>query len=601
MNPRYLDASKVSAAIAGAHLSPWPGVLQYDRRPAAELTGASPQYRRPAEVIAEVGLRPCADIPGGEGFARLLTLSATLDDRILVLDGDSAGVGVITADGSRAPQLFAEHRAYALAYLGDERIAFATRQGIHFGTFDGGVVATIPWRRQIRSLAPGARNGHLLIVEVNGEVLEIDAGGQVVWTCLLRPGLAKPNHAAFDPRTGLRLVADDMTNRVIWLDSNSHIVAQFGGERPRGEPHQLFAPKHMSPTPCGWLITDSYHNRVVEVGVSGQQMRWSYGDSRASGSLEGLLWRPVAAAALGRGTVAIADSKNRRVVFVARSGRVAASIGHGRVARAELLLPRSVHRDGDRLLIADTYHDRVVSARPERGGWRIAPVVKNIAWPRCATPFGDLLLISEGRRHLIREHDAYGRFTRAWPSVDGEAFHDPHEIARCASGEWLITDTAADRVLRLSLREGRATAVRTERPLRDPHGACELPGGAIAIANTGYGSVLVVETQRETEITQIDFDDGSTYRLCTPRHCAPFAGGLILADTDGGCIIACTAEGRGLWRIDDPSVVAGSDAVYGFGKSLFYDPKWVLPVAPGLIAIGDTGNNRILLVRPPEP
>jgi hypothetical protein len=162
------------------------------------------------------------------------------------------------------------------------------------------------------------RNGNILITDTwNDRLLEIDRKGNTVWvseewgkgTGLLSDGshLRYPNDAR-ETEEGRFLISDRNNGRVVEIDRGGDIIWTYdklehchGSDRiPDGNT----------------IVASSNENRVVEIDPEGNVV-WVYGD----GSPDVLNW-PRDIDRLSNGNTLITDTKNQRIIEVDKKGRV---------------------------------------------------------------------------------------------------------------------------------------------------------------------------------------------------------------------------------------------------------------------------------------
>lgn len=184
---------------------------------------------------------------------------------------------------------------------------------------------------------PNAR-GHVLIVEA-GRAFQIDQQGQTVWS-YPSTGVS----AAVRMADGNTLIADEASNRALIVGPNGSVLWDMGSSV--GLFSRLSAPSWVSAARDGqsFLITDTGNNRVVE--ITGGQVSWEF---------KGLN-RPRSASYSPTGNIVIADTGNRKVLEVDRTGQVVWSF------EQDLLAPgHAVRLDDGSTLITDSGYNRIVS------------------------------------------------------------------------------------------------------------------------------------------------------------------------------------------------------------------------------------------------
>lgn len=128
------------------------------------------------------------------------------------------------------------------------------------------------------------------------------------------------------------LIADQLNNRVIEVNTNSHVIVwQFGDGGSVAGPTTIFAPHDAERVGALTLIactgvppggepgcpTGCADNRVILVNKKGRIV-WQYGQAGTTGSGDNELNTPVSARLLPHRRVLITDQGNQRVIEVTR-------------------------------------------------------------------------------------------------------------------------------------------------------------------------------------------------------------------------------------------------------------------------------------------
>jgi hypothetical protein len=174
-------------------------------------------------------------------------------------------------------------------------------------------------------------NGHTLISDTGHDrVIEIDAAGAVVWNSddiSLSDGsvLDYPNDANWLPNDHL-LITDRDNHRVIEIARDGTIVWQFGETgAPGNDGSHLNGPHNADRLPSGnTIVADSLNNRILEIAYDGSIV-WQYPPPapllpRSFAPLP-LDW-PRDADRLENGNTLITDSRHDRIIEVTPTGQV---------------------------------------------------------------------------------------------------------------------------------------------------------------------------------------------------------------------------------------------------------------------------------------
>lgn len=225
------------------------------------------------------------------------------------------------------------------------------------------------------------RAGHILIADqFNNRVIEVDAGGSVVWhfgngpsdfsassivgvndaqavgANTLMAGTGTPPNAPSNCPTNTTTGCAD--NRVLLVDSTGHILFQYGEFGVVGAgPNQLNTPVQATWTPKGTiLITDQANERIIEVDQS-KNILWQYGQTGVTGSAVGQLNNPNAAELLDNGHVLISDENNNRAIEVDRGHNIVATFTAGGSVSGVAFASRLPN---GHTLITDSNNNRIV-------------------------------------------------------------------------------------------------------------------------------------------------------------------------------------------------------------------------------------------------
>jgi len=423
------------------------------------------------------------------------------------------------------------------------------------------------------------------------------------------------------------IVEFDTRGHVLWSTSVQTTPAGFIGSI------QLLASGSI-------LITNVGYHVVEEVKPDGLQVvRW--GKRGSPSRLHGQLCNPMWARELDDGTLLIADSYNQRCLAIDAEGATSTIFGNdhclflpscitcgvdgnyligdwglrcvyelddaqqvvwreGRAVprKRHLSFPRSVpYVGGDRYLIADTSHNRIV----DYNGGQVSEIKvrENVgfAWPRAAyrTSRGSLI-VADGLNSRVLEVTMQGKMLRELHDARFRgktiALRDPHDVRELPNGNLLLTDSAQDLVLELDWNGQVAWAIGNDRDgtLDDPHSAQLIPDGRIMISDCGHHRILFANpATREMQSLSSCIVDDKEIRLTFPRY-ADFAedGTLAIADTFNNRVLAVDPDGVVLWILSD---------IPNSPISTLQHPRWVHLMSRNEIVISDHFNHRILHLR----
>ncbi len=155
----------------------------------------------------------------------------------------------------------------------------------------------------------------LITDQYSGRVLEIDAGGRIIWQFGgWDTGINPLNAPYYAERTpdGNVLITDWSNHYVIEVNREGEIVWQYGTlKNPGAGPHQLMYPERAHRLINGnTLIVDTRNHRCIEVDPSGG-IPWSFGGQAADASKK--ITNPSEAYRLENGNTLIVHSGNRQM------------------------------------------------------------------------------------------------------------------------------------------------------------------------------------------------------------------------------------------------------------------------------------------------
>lgn len=444
-------------------------------------------------------------------------------------------------------------------------------------------------------LRPLDRAHVLVSMEKPGRVIKVNLETRAM-SVLPIEGLSRPRGIAVTP-AGEILVSDEHLHIVVRLGADRR-PAEIAGRRgnPGCGSGQLRVPKDLDwvagdPGDRGaMLIADTLNSRVLEVDAEGQE-RWRFGNCTRFGSSDREVSRPASVASLGSGRRLIADAVAGRLLVVGESGVTWQLKRRAESYTSLFAMPRSVQvlADTGHLLVADTYHDRVVEVdlqgrlvREFSGG--------ELSWPRCATQVGDAILVADGRNGRIVRLDRELRFQSAVHDYQLEGqwhrFQDPHDIKLLASGHLLVTDSAAGSVVELEPDLRRA--VWCAGRLADPHQAWRSHRGETYVLTSDDKQLCRLSPTGELVwvLGQVRFPDGTERAFEAPKA-------FLLAGRDGLVI----ADFRVVYEVDLEGNVRWSHGLDAAGKpdGSVLAPRWLARHPSGRLIISDTEHGRLLL------
>jgi hypothetical protein len=446
------------------------------------------------------GLRPWHAAPWGDDW--------------LVVDAEVGGVFLVERTGSqwRLPVPFATHSlrsaipldagSYLLLDRGAQLLCRLTLAG------------EVTWRfghycepsgepdhlTSAEHAVPHPHGGVVVCDTRNNRVLHVGDDAQVLraWGGVERAGSAlgclwAPLAATVTPG-GEIIVADSLSGRLVRLEGRRPERVLWGD--PAVARCDFYHPRCQEPTERGFLVADSYHNRVVHVDVRGEEL------ARFDSLLGQPLFWPRFATRLGSSTF-VSDSRNGRVIQIPDGG-----------APKEL----RPHVAGKPIRLCDPHFLR-----------------------RC--PGGLVLSDTGANRALLLGDD--GEVRRAWGGahdrLPGQLFVpalDLHDLYLMENGEAWVVDTGNHRILRVGPGGALLQTIDAlkrpdgspDRPLYAPRSVEPLGEGRLLVCDAGNNRVLSISTEGRIERGYGGARGHAVGHLSDPRFARRFGNRVLISD-----------------------------------------------------------------------
>ncbi|MCD5408241.1 PQQ-binding-like beta-propeller repeat protein, partial [Candidatus Bipolaricaulota bacterium] len=330
----------------------------------------------------------------------------------------------------------------------------------------------------------------------------------------------------------------------------------------------------------------------------------------------GVLYLPHAVARLPAGGTLICDGSSSppaqggprggRVLIVAPAGEVVWEYAAG------LQFPHDaeLHPSGERLLIVDTGHDRVIEVEMSSGRvlWDSGEVNfsdgASLRYPNDADclPDGTLLITDRDNHRVIvvdREGNVLWQFGETGvPGSDRLRLREPHNADRLATGNVIIADSGNDRVLEVS--PAGEIVWEYAGGLSWPRDADRLPSGNTVITDSRSGRVIEVSSAGEVV--------WEYQGLRLPYEADRLPGGnTLIADSGGRRVIEVSPSGAIVWSYPPGPRASPEDnlqreqawvldeeghRIYAAwwrpeGEGPFPAVVFVPAIGPGVLALGD--------------
>lgn len=253
------------------------------------------------------------------------------------------------------------------------------------------------------------------------------------------PGnLTLPSDVATDDQ-GRVVVADTADDRIELLDTAGHHVNAVGArilDRPLG----------VGPGFGGLVVSDTYHDRVVQLAADGSLVR----ELAGTGDGPGQVHSPTGVARSPAGDVWIADRGNDRVLQFHPDGSFAQAIGG-------FSAPQDVTFDpAGAMYVADTGHGQIVVRTPPRGllgllGPLTGDTVTTIGGfqrPVAVAATATTLFVADEQSNTITALDLHRRrlFSFGDQGTKAGEFTHPAGISVTADGDLVVADPHNNRV-----------------------------------------------------------------------------------------------------------------------------------------------------------
>jgi NHL repeat len=362
--------------------------------------------------------------------------------------------------------------------------------------------------------------------------------------------LNAPTFASYTSSGGV-LITDTKNNRILRLDRHGALdlalgrVDAYSADRVR-----LWYPRTADEAGDGTLVVaEGRGGRLLRIDGHGR-MDVIGGDCDVRDTA---LIQPRGAHFGGRERILVSDCHNDRILVTRRTGEVLTVIGEsGAEPVPELDWPRYAIDTGAGYAVADGRNRRIVFTT-QSGGLRRKLSHWSPAHRPEPHPFEDphhlhlvrggtgaeLIVTDSGSGHVLRM-GFDGVATTVWSGLS-----DPHMALPCADGGVLVCDTGNDRLVELS-RDGAqrwvldadVVARDTGRPLSQPRSMALLPDGSLVVVDTGNHRLVHWSRVRgavclEPVVRRLA---GSLY---FPRHVSldHHAGVLLISDFDNSRLV----------------------------------------------------------------
>jgi DNA-binding beta-propeller fold protein YncE len=337
--------------------------------------------------------------------------------------------------------------------------------------------------------------------------------------------------------TGKVWVADTLNNRIHSYDPSTSTHAVFGALG--SGPGQFDNPKGVAVSSTAVYVADTLNNRVEKLDLSGNYL------AAYSTGLNG----PEDVALAGDGTLWVADTQNSRLVHLSAdlSTDLGDGFGSNGTGNSQFFNPHALAIHGQVLFVADTFNSRVqeFSLSPSLGSGLT--------------------------------------YKRQISNPGGVAPLYPAAGVADSAGNRYIADSGGSRIVKID-SGGVQTVVSTA--VNDPRSIAWDPDGVhLWVASTSSSSIVEMGTDGTIVHTFTTAGTGGKFK--TPYGVAVDATGVYVADTYNMRVNKVSSStGSQLW---------GQSTCSG---TAFKRPRGLTIGSDGNVYVGDTDNNRIVVLNP---
>jgi sugar lactone lactonase YvrE len=419
------------------------------------------------------------------------------------------------------------------------------------------------------------------------DIVELDRNGRLLWYLPKDAARVGCPTSVSLAENGNVLVADEFQHVALELDREGRVAWRFGeAKHPAGDERHVSSPKSVRPLPGGRrLIADGGNHRILIVE----------GD-RCVGRVEpedADLVAPAFADCTPGGGFLVCDSGNRRIVELDARGRRLRQWGRTLAHSRSLSYPRSIEVRGDRILVADTAHDRVVEITDGRTeAWEVGSEA-GLFWPRCArrTRSGSVV-VADGRNSRIVELSASGEIRNELHALDCTEcpeLRDPHDVRALPNGRLLVADSASDVVVEVDWKGRVHRLLGPDAPthLDDPHSVQPLDDGLLLVCDSGSSRIVWVDASGKIRGELRSLVSGTQQlRLCRPRYAEITEDStLLVVDSGNNRVFASDLEGNLFWEL---STIPGSPL------DRLNQPRWAQLLSRNEVLVSDHSHHRIV-------
>ncbi|PIQ25582.1 hypothetical protein COW36_21300 [bacterium (Candidatus Blackallbacteria) CG17_big_fil_post_rev_8_21_14_2_50_48_46] len=197
----------------------------------------------------------------------------------------------------------------------------------------------------------------------------------------------------------------------------------------------------------------------------------------------------------------------------------------------------------------------------------------------------DLFYLPSLMQDVIAGFNWQGEILWFWGKESGEQLFQPYRLETLPES-LLVTDTGNGRILEIDL-ETRKIRRQWRGPLQNPRSAVLTPQGFLLVADEGNHRLVTL-----TSDSQVNWEYGPPHQIMNPHYAELTPTGTVLyADVELHRVCEISLKGEELWSW-------GLLMFPGAGPEELNSPAFAHRLEDGSTLIADTGNHRLVWVRP---
>jgi len=384
-------------------------------------------------------------------------------------------------------------------------------------------------------------NDQLLICDSKKhQVLICDKKGNVFWSYgkTYCPGefageLSTPKYACF--YNDLFYIADGKNNRIICLNRKKEIKFIYNCDEYN---QSLWWPCCLQLKGTNIFITDSANCRVIQLSLSSFKSK-QFGYPR----IKKFNLNNPRGIEIYNNSYFIADTYNHRILKFSSKLEPTLFYGENRGnENGNLFWPRAIRIKNNNYYIADSRNSRIVILDKDKRiisnlyGYTYKDKFNYFMDPHDIDVYGNKILVTDSAQNKIIEIDHFGKCS--WIFGKNGELNDPHNARKTIDGNFLISDTRNNRVIKVSYNSKIIYSISktSHSNLKLPRWSEEIDKN-ILITDSGNNRILLVSTNGNVIKQYGTSKDTSGYEIRTPRCARKCKNNIIISDTYNNRII----------------------------------------------------------------